>query len=548
MDTPDKKALAILARHNRLKSEQSNFRTLWQDAADYIMPRKGNIETRNTPGQEQTRQLYDTTAEEAALVFAAGLLSNLTPAGELWARFTAKEDAPQEEKDWLDECTQRAIRIVHSSNFYLGWHEDCLDAGIFGSSLLFVEESAKGVINVVNVPVGTFTWCENANGMVDTIHREFHYTASQAVERWGYEKLPEIIQKAADDEMGKDKRFTFVHAVYPRAKGEWREGLVDGKLRRFASCYVCVECSAIVEEGGYYENPYAAGRLLRSNNECYGRGPGIQVLPEIKLLNRMEQDLLLGLEKLVNPPWLMPEESAYRPDNRPNGVTYYDASNPNGKPEQMQLNNRIDMGEQKTEQKRGRIRSAFHVDMFQMLSNVDQMKREKTAFEVSQLIQEKLVLFSPIFARVVHEKLNPFMERLFGVCMRAGVFPPPPESVIQRGVLDYEVEYVSKIALAIRAAVNNSLAVMMQLVTEMAQFDPSVVHVIKWREAARDVMSNQGFPAKWRRSDDEVDAIMQGIQQSQMQAMLPDAADKLAGAAQKLGPKGQAAAAAMMGA
>ena len=548
MDTPDKKALAILARHNRLKGEQSNFRTLWQDCADFIMPRKGNIETINTPGQSQTTQLFDTTAEESALVFAAGLLSHLTPAGELWARYSAKDDAPQDVKDWLDECTQRAMKIIHGSNFYLGWHEDCLDGGVFGSSLLFGEESEKGVLNVISVPVGTFTWCENADGLIDTVHREFKFSAGQAQEKWGDELLPDIVRKALEDPAGKDRQFTFVHAVYPRQRGEWREGMVEAKLRRWASCYVCVEASAVVEEGGYYENPYCGGRLLRSNNETYGRGPGIQALPEIKMLNRMEADLLLGLERQVKPSWLMPDDSAYRPDNRPNGVTYYDASNPNAKPEQVRNEGRVDFGEQKTEQKRTRIRAAFYVDMFQMLSNADQMKREKTAFEVAQLMQEKLVLFSPIFARIVQEKLNPLLERLFGICLRRGLFPPAPASVVESGVLAYEVDYVSKIALAIRAAQNNALAVMMQIVTEMAQFDPSVMHVVKWREAARDVMSNQGFPAKWRRTDEEVDAIMQQIAEQQAAMAAPEAAEKLAGAAEKLGPGAKKAMAQAVGA
>ena len=550
MNTPETKAQAqaIVARYDRLKGEQSNFRHLWQDAADYIMPRKGNIETVNTPGQSQTVQIFDTTAEQSALVFAAGLLSHLTPAGELWARFSAKEDAPQDEKDWYDDCTQRALKVVHGSNFYLGWHEDCLDAGVFGSSLMLVEESEKGVINCINVPVGTFVWAENADGLVDTVMREFKWTASQAEQRWGADALPECIQQALKDPAGKDRPFTFIHGIYPRVRGEWREGMVEGKLRRFASCYVCREAAEIVEETGYYEFPAAAGRLLRSNNESYGRGPGIQKLPSIKLVNRMKEDTLLAMEAGVKPGWLMPDDSAYRPDNRPNGVTYYDASNQNAKPERLESKARVDWAQAAIAEEQGTIRAGFYVDMFQMLSNAEQMKREKTAFEVSQLIQEKLVLFSPIFARIVQEKLNPFMERLFGVCLRAGVFLPPPPSVVARGALNFEVDYVSKIALAIRAAMNQSLAMMMQLVSEMAVFDPTVAFIVNWGEAARDVMSNQGFPTRWRRSNEEVAAMIKAQQEQLAAQTMPDAAEKLSTAAKNLGPKAQAAATQALGA
>lgn len=538
-------AMRVIQRHGAMISAQGPFRHLWQQAADYVMPRKGNIETVVTPGEQQNVQLYDTTAEDCANVFAAGVLSHLTPAGELWARLAAKPDAPQDEKDWLDECTERMMKIIHGSNFYLGWHEDLLDAGVFGTSDVFVEESEKLVCNFVNVPVGTFTIAENSDGLVDTLYRKFKWTARQCAEKWGKESLSKAMRDCLEsqDAAQCDKEFDIIHAVYPREKSEVRDGEVVGKLRPIASVYVDVTGSHVIKEDGFYEMPHCCGRLLRSNGELYGRGPGVQALPEIKLLNRIERDLLIGLEKMVSPGWLMPEDSAYKPDNRQNGVTYWDASNVNNKPEQLQLTNRVDLGEQKTEQKRGVIREKFHVNMFQMLSNVDQMKREKTAYEVSQLVQEKLVLFSPLFARIVQEKLNPLIARVFGICARRGVFSQPPQSVIDRGVFDYEVEYVSRIALAIRAAENSSLALMMQLVTEMMAFDPSVVHVFDWRGALRRVSSNQGFPASLRRTDEQVDAIMAGIAQQQAMQQAPEAAERLAGAAQKLGPGAQRAAA-----
>jgi hypothetical protein len=419
------------------------------------------------------------------------------------------------------------MKIVHNSNFYLGWHEDLDDAGIFGTSNLFVEESTKGVINCINVPIGSFTIAEDAEGMVDTVYREWEWTARQCEQKWGREALSKAMCDACDSKNSAeaDRKFTIIHAVYPRRTKDTREGQVVGKLRPIASCY--------------YEMPHCCGRLLRSNGELYGRGPGLDKLVNIKLANRMKLDLLLALEKQVKPSWLMPDDNSSRPDNRPNGVTYWDASNPANKPEQIRNEARVDFAMEGLKSEQSAIREGFFVNMFQMLSNADQMKRDKTAFEVSQLVQEKLLMFSPLFARITQEKLNVFMRRVFGICMRAGVFAQPPESVIQKGEVDYEVEYVSKIALAIRAAEDNSLIVMMQLVAEMMQFDPSIVHVCKWRDAFRRSASNKGFPTALIRTDEEVDEIMQGIAQQAAAAQAPDAMDKMAGAAQKLGPAGQ---------
>lgn len=536
-----KLAAQLIQRHGAQKSAQANWRTLWQEAADYIRPRKGNINAVVTPGSQQFTQVYDTTAGDSADIFAAGVLAQLTPAGELWARLAAKDDAPQEEKDWWDECSQRMMRVIHSSNFYLAWHEDLDDAGIFGTSDIFVEESKKSVVNFVHVPLGTFTIAEDAEGMVDTVFREWEWTARQCEQKWGREALSKAMTDCLDSTAPADcdRKFSIIHAVYPRAKGEVREGEVVGKLRPIASVYVDVTGQHVIEEGGYYEMPHCCGRLLRSNGELYGRAPGTDKLPNIKLANRMKLDLLLALEKQVKPSWLMPDDNASAPDNRPNGVTYWDASNPANKPEQLRNEARVDFAVEALKGEQAVIREGFHVNMFQMLSNVDQMKREKTAFEVSQLIQEQLVLFSPLFARITQEKLNQVMRRVFGICMRAGVFSPPPPAVVEKGVLEYEVEYVSRIALAIRAAEDNSLMVMMQLVSEMMNFDPSAVHVFKWREALRRSASNKGFPTALIRTDEEVDEIVAGIAQQAQAAQAPQMVEQLAGAAQKLGPGAQ---------
>lgn len=534
-------ASQIIQRHQSLKSGQSQFRVIWQECADYIRPRKGGINSTVTAGSNQFTQIYDTTAGESADIFAAGVMTQLTPAGELWARLSAKEGADQAERDWWDDCSQRMMKVIHGSNFYLGWHEDLDDAGIFGTSNLFVEESDKTVINCINVPIGTFTIAEDAEGMVDTVYREWEWTARQCEQKWGREALSKAMLDACDSKGAAeaDRKFTIIHAVYPRCKDDVREGQVAGKLRPIASVYVEVGSQHVINEDGYYEMPHCCGRLLRSNGELYGRGPGTDKMVNIKLANRMKLDLLLALEKQVKPSWLMPDDNSSRPDNRPNGVTYWDASNPANKPEQIRNEGRVDFAMEGLKSEQSAIREGFFVNMFQMLSNADQMKRDKTAFEVSQLVQEKLLMFSPLFARITQEKLNVFMHRVFGICMRAGVFLPPPESVVAKGVVDYEVEYVSKIALAIRAAEDNSLVVMMQLVMEMMQFDPSVVHVCKWRDAFRRSASNKGFPTALIRTDEEVDKIMQGIAQQAAAAQAPEAMDKMAGAAQKLGPAGQ---------
>lgn len=542
----DDKANQIIARHNALLEGMTNWKNLWDDAANYIMPHKGNITSVVSPGEEQTNEVYDSTAEESLLVFAAGLVSQMVPPGELWFRYEpADENSSEPIRAWFDDCTQRAAKAIYSSNFYMAIHEDFLDAGFCGTSNTYLEEGRNNRLNFCNVPIGTYCIAENSEGIVDTVSREWMWTAKQAAEQWGEEKLTKSLREAlsSKDASGYGKKFKFIHSVYPRRKKDTKPGQVEGKLRPIESVYVCVEDSMVIEESGFYEMPYAVSRVMRSRNEVWGRGPGTQILPEVRMLNRMEMDLLIATEKHVGPSWLMPDDSAYRPDNRPNGITYWDASNPNNKPERIQEVSRLDYGENKTEQKRKRIRSAFFADMFQMLSSSQEMKREKTAFEVAQMIQEKLVLFSPMFARLVQEKLNPLLERVFAVMLREGMFTPPPEGL--EGT-DYEISYVSKIALAIKAAQNNSLMELLQIANAMVPFDQSVASVVNWRKAFRDVARNRGTSADWMRTDEEVDQMISDMQKAAAAQQAANTAKTMSETAKNLGPQAQQAASGAM--
>lgn len=541
---PTDQATEYISRWNAMKSERSMWDILWNDVALYIIPRKGNILTKNTPGQEQTLNIYDSTAAEALGIGAAGMVTNLCPAGEKWFRLAPKdEDAPESVKEWFDEASDTATDVIHNSNFQLSIHEDSIDALGFGSSLLLADEGRKkqSPVNFINIPVGTFAWEESAEGKVDVVGREWKWSARQAAQKWGKENLGRQQKEALNSAGGaSNRKFTYIQFVEPREDVNYQGGPVAAKLRPIKCCYICIEDNQIIEEEGYYTMPFLGSRLLRSNNEIYGRGPGTEVMPEIKLVNAMERDILVSVEKMANPGWLVPDDAAYEIDNRPNGKNYWDTSDPRNKPEQIEYKNRVDMAEQKTEQKRQRIRRAFYNDLFQMLTNMDEQKREKTAYEVQQMVAEKLLLFSPLFARYAQEKLNPLLERVFDILLRRGIIkPPPPEA---QGA-QYEIVYTSKIALAIKAAENQAFATMMVLAQQAAALDPSVVNILNVRDGFRSIGRNVGIPAKLMRTDREVDQRTQAqmaAQQAQQQAETADVATR---AVKNLGPEAQTTAA-----
>jgi len=543
----------IITRNSALKSKAQNWRTLWQECADYALPRKGAITTQRVEGQKLTNQIFDTTAGESLGVFAAGLLAHLTPNGEIWARLVSSEAKPDEAlARWFDEESAALMEELHASNFYVALHEAFISLGAFGTAAVLLEEGRKHFdFNFSEVVPGSFAIAEDNEGVVDTVFREWKWTARQAAQQWGEEKLGPKLRKILDSDNGRDidREFTFLHAVFPRKAGEVREGIVEAKFRRFASVYVSVEDRHIIEEGGYYEMPYAVCRLLTSSGEVYGRGPISEVMPDIKLVNLVIRDMLLAIEKALNPPAIVAEDSGVRLDLRPGGVTTWDATNPANKPEFLQVPARIDVSEEWVRQTRERIQRACFVDMFHMLNRPEVANKEKTATEVNAMMQEKMPSFSPVFAQVTQEFLSPLIQRAFAMRVRSGRASAPPMQIVDEESASYKVTFAGRIAQEIKASQDQGSMQVINLAGILAQIDPSVLQVVNWQNRFRSMARNWGLPVEDIRSEEEVAEIMQAQAQAAEEARQAEQMQMQTQSVKNLGPSAQdAAAQALLGA
>lgn len=539
----DPLALDIIARNNALKTERSTWSTLWQDIADYVMPRKSQITTTKTEGVEGfTDDLYDLTACRANMTLAAGQLNYVTPASERWFAFECpeelREQAGEDGARWFQACTDIAFREIARSNFYLEVHECFLDRGAFGTSILYLEPGTKQALQFCNHEVGTYAVAENAEGVVDTVFREWEMTARQAVQRFGLENVGETIQKcyalAKETPAKLDEKFSFIHAVMPRADNMRAPGKQDPENKPIASVYVAVKDCVVVKNSGYDEMPYFVTRFLKWGKSPYGYSPSIEALPTVRQVNFIERQMDALAELAAFPRILIPEGLEGDVDLRSGGVTTYDPNNANGaKPEEWGTQGRYDIGLQRVEAKQKAIEEAYHVTLFRMFS---ERQKQMTAREVIERVQEKLVQFSPTFARMTTELLNPLLERVFALLFRAGKFPDPPESVLvvtAEGV-DLplpQVSYTSKIALAIKALETQSFMQFVEVVAPLVQVDPTVLDAVHTDRAIKGLARNLGLPVEWIRTEEEVAAVRQQRAEAQAAQAQAEQAKLLAGAA-----------------
>ena len=528
----------ICERNSHLRNQAATWRSVWQSISDYVMPRKSEVEEKKTPEVEGwTDEVYDTTAIRSNFTLAAGQLNYLTPATERWFEFATDNDADDEGKAWLNKATSLVLEALARSNFYLEVHEMYLDRGAFGTSNIYVEEGEGGNLRFCSHSIGSYSVAENHEGIVDTVFREFELTARQAAQKFGEDELPEKIRKAAtgEDPKGKDTKFKFVHAVYPREDRE--RGKIDKENKPIASVYVSVDGQKVVSESGYDEMPYMVSRFLKWGDEVYGYSPSIEALPTIRQTNFIEKQLDALAEKSAFPPVLVPDSMEGDVDMRAAGITLFDPNNPNAMPKEWATQGRYDIGRDRCEQKREAIKAAYHVDLFSMFA---EREKQMTATEVLELAEEKLVQFSPTFARMIVELFNPLIERVFGLMFRANRFEDPPKSLMVKtpdgeGLAIPKVEFTSKIALAVKMLESKSFLQFSETLKPIAEYDPSVLDNINFDKASRGLARNFSLPADWVRSEDDVQEMREAREQQQQALIQAQTAEHTAKAAKTAG-------------
>jgi Bacteriophage head to tail connecting protein len=540
----------IIKRHERMVEKRAVWDAWWDDCASYCMPRKANINNpRNNPSAQEAEVLFDNTAVQGNITLANGCMSYLTPADSRWFSF----DPPAHLKgidpveQYFRMCTEIAMNEMAASNFYTECHELYLDRGCFGTAVLYCEEGRKNILHFRKFDVGTFAISENDEGYVDTLSRELLLTTRQAVQWFGYENVSEIVQKAFDnDDAGQlEREFIFIHQIFPRDDDEIEigEGGVakrDAVNMPIASVYVERDKKLVVAVGGFLEQPFFATRYLKwYQAHAYGWSPAWMALPEARQLNFLQRQLDALAELTAFPRFLVPDTHEGDVDFRASGVTYFDPGNPNAVPREWATGGRYDIGKDRAEQKQKAIKEAFHVDLFQLFANLE--RPQMTAREVAERSSEKLIQFSPTFARMTTEFFTPCLRRVWAILSRTGRLPPPPEELIQQTMSGEmivpmpDVVYSSRIALAIKQLENASLMNVLELWLPVASQKPEIMDNVSWDQCFRDSVRNAGLPMRWLMDAEAVGKMRE--QRAQQQAEMQQKADQaqMAESASKLG-------------
>jgi hypothetical protein len=516
----DDRASEVIREQERMKGCRGVWDSHWQEIAERIWPDRALFQGDRTGGEKRTERVFESTPALALTRFAAAMEAMLTPRTQRWHRLSVPDPELQENSEvqrYLDAVTDVLFRARYApkANFASQQHEAYLSNGAFGTGVIFVDEIIGESLRYRAIPLSEIFIAEDFSGIINRVHRRFQLSNRQAVDMFGKESLPDAIVNKSEGPQA-DEKTDFIHCVYENK--ERKGGDRSWKGMPWRSVYVSVDCRATVDEGGYRTMPYSIGRYITTPGEVYGRSPAMLVLPDIKMLNEQEKTIMRAAQRVVEPPLLVSEDGALQPFNvRPNALNYgYLNDRGEALVQPLQMNGNIPLGIELQDQKRKVIQDAFLVTLFQIL--VDQPNM--TATEAMLRAQEKGQLLAPTMGRWQSEQLGPMIERELDILGNAGMLPPMPKAMMDRGG-QVEISYESPLNRAQRAEEGMAILNTLSAAGSIAQFDPSVVKLFKGQDAMRELADINGMPAKLLYSPEEMEQInADDAQQQQLQQLL----------------------------
>ena len=494
---------------SRLQEKRSTWESHWQEVADVMLPRKAEITRQRARGDKRSTQIFDATAVHALELLAASLHGMLTSSANRWFSLRFKETGlndSDEAKEWLEDATKRMYDVIAKSNFQQEIFECYHDLIAFGTSCLMIEEDQEDVLNFSARHIKEIYIQENKKGYVDTLYRRFKMSAQATVEKFGIENVSKeivnVLKKAPFDDID------LVHVIRPRLDFDPQKQ--DKANMPFQSIYFEYGSGHVISIGGFKENPYVIPRYLKASTEQYGRSPGMNALPDVKVLNKMVEHSLKAAAKQIDPPLLIPDDGMLAPIRMsPGSINYYrSGSRDRIEPLNINANNAITLNSEN--QRRDAINKMFHIDQLVVTEN-----RNMTATEVLQRQEEKMRILGPVLGRLQSELLSPLVTRIFNIMLRNQLFMASPDILTQQ---ELNIEYVSPMALAQRGQELQSLMKGLELFGSLAQTMP-VMDYIDEDGLVKQIISILGLPAKVIKSDAQVQQIREDRAQQEAEQM-----------------------------
>lgn len=265
----------LLKRIQAAEGIQMQYKSLFETAYELALPQR-NLFTTYSQGSNKMERVYDSAGISALNGFVNRMQSALTPPFIKWAELKAGPAIPPDQKKEVDRIlelvTDILFSVINSSNFSVAVGEMFYDLAVGTGAMLILEgEDDDKPIKFISVPTANLALDEGANGEIAGIFRKHCLPARGIFETWKDIKPTSDILQIIKDQP--EKELEFKEATYYNDKEKlWYYDVMYKKDR--------------VVSRTLTRNPWVIVRWSKVVGEVFGRGPLLQALPDLKMLNK----------------------------------------------------------------------------------------------------------------------------------------------------------------------------------------------------------------------------------------------------------------------
>lgn len=456
METPKR----IIDRYHTLKGSIETYCSFVDEICRYFAPELSSL-MKTSDGSEIV-QPVTSTGIVATNTLISGLFSNTLQLshGNIKDRNRILQDNPEVEQ-WYKKLSQSTAHSIGGSDFPQKYRAFLAGYVPKGTGIMYV-----GYDNLYNKPifrpynVCDCAWEFDLDGNVIEFHREYKATAEQLVEEFGMECLPSKILTAYSK--GDKQSFRMLHSMVKRKVGQWEENTLDPIKMKYADMHINMDESICIKSGGSTTMRYLVSRFYHMDGESTGRSPAMQAYQSIRTLSRTTADLYDSIEFAAGPPLFLPDRDAVENSViEPFAVNYFNPAK--GSPYSLPVNTTgIQSLAGIIQTCTDEINKLFFVDIFMAL---EQAKGNKTAYEVSQLVAERVQALAP-----VANSLSKFFADLYTIVAKDIIHNHAIEESPVKSP-DPIVTYTSRLDVRLSEVETDAL---LAASTRVAQFDQMV--------------------------------------------------------------------------
>ena len=530
----------------------------WKEYGHWAAPHRLRWLLGSEFGKRNNQHITDTTHLAALRSYKAGFLEGNTSSTRPW--FIQRHPDPLMNKipavkKWLDHFNERCIANLSRSNFY---HEAARfygDYGVFNSGCHYIDEVPGGFFFYTLDP-GSYKAINNRFGTADILFIERKLNVKALVEEFGQKNENGFYKwnnfstrvKLMYERSDYYNLVEFVTAIMPNKDFNPNKPVGNKNRQWITYCYEATHGTSsgslsMIIDGNFGDSavnnqflkvayskrkPFILGKSESSSNFEYGEdGPTHQALGLIKSLCKKAISKDVAIEKMVNPAVQGPanlrkshittQTNRFVPldglQDKTGGLrTIHDIP-----PQIAALVNDVD-------DMRKQVDRLYYADFLLFLS---MNPKTRTAAETHAIVNEQQLIIGPNLQSLNWTYNDPTTEFVadWTLDMDPYLMPPPPE--LQGHFL--RTQYISVFAQAQRAADLPQLDRYMNMVTQVAQIDSTILQKFNADRFADVYEDRLYLPEGVNRDQAEVDGMRQQAQaqamrQQQLTELLPAAA------------------------